>query len=129
MERTDKKGKSLWRRKQYPEVSGVLVLRRAPRRRVKFGERIWATPEELGAAIKQFDWLEGVEAHKQVQQEVTKEEAPIVVAKEEYRVVGRGRGGWFDVFSPEGKKMNEKALKAEEAEALKESLEQEQPQP
>jgi len=50
-----------------------------------------------------------------------KQDQLLEVAKPEYTVKSRAPG-WYDVLAPNGKKVNEKALKLDEAKALVESL-------
>lgn len=99
------KGKSLWRK-----VSDSSLKLDEDRPRVKPGEEIWATEKELGDHISEFDLLEATS-------EKIDESIP-----NEYTVEHKG-GGWYDIISPTGKKMNEDSLKVEEANKRKRELE------
>jgi len=43
---------------------------------------------------------------------------PITAVEPVYTLKSRGSGGWYDVVNPNGKVLNEKALKKEDAEKL-----------
>lgn len=129
MER-NKDTRPLWRRKTEDEngnpIVGKLYLRTPgmdPHRRIRPGERIRATASQLGMAINQFELLEGdvdKEELKVQQESVTGAPTPV----EEYSIESVG-SGWYEVLSPDGKRMNDKALRADKARQLKEQLEAE----
>lgn len=125
----------LWKRKV--DTNGKLYLHTPgmdPNRRIKPGQTIRATVKQLGTHLHEFELLPGQDVDSEVEQEVIKaKEAAAATAEgtkpattEKYSIVSKP-GGWFDVLSPEGVKMNEKGLKADAAEALKDKLEAEQP--
>lgn len=123
-EPADEKQIPLWRRKL--DVAGKLYLRTPgmdPKRPIKRGQLIYATPDQLGTAITQFDLVEG---DVNLKKEIEKRQAP--KAKQEGFQVVHISSGWYNVVSEDGKVMNDKKLRADDAEELKETLEQEQDQ-
>lgn len=124
MKRKDKnENKPLWR-KITPGTLYPFPNQRG--RRVKPKETIRASREELEHVIDNFELVENVTGEFKVKKKyLTKESEDIgTPEKDEYSVESVGPG-WFNVLSPEGKIMNDKKLRAEAAEELKESLEEE----
>lgn len=97
-------------------------------RRVKPKETIRASREEIEHVIDQFELIENVKGEFKVKKKFLadseEENIPGAPAKDSYSVESAG-GGWYNVLSPEGTVMNDKKLRAEAAEELKESLEEE----
>ena len=113
MERKKDK-KPLWMKK----TRGVLVLRKPTMLRIKPKQRFRATPEELGRFLDEFELLEGdVDLKKYPQQE-----EKIAPPPEKYKTEHIS-AGWYNVISPTGEVMNEKKLRADEAEDLVKQLE------
>ncbi len=100
---------------------GTLVLRALDRkRRIKPKQLVHATPDQLGSHISEFELIEGkVDMDKYKDQDTPS----ATKTKEEGYTVKSASRGWYDVLSPDGKKMNEKGLRAKDAKALKEELE------
>lgn len=115
----------LWRRK--PDAVGKLRLFTKgmdPRRAIKPGQRIYATLEQLGTAVNQFDLLEGEVDPKEMA--ALGADRSVAQAKEKYEVVSKG-GGWFNVINAAtGKVMNESGMRQEAAADLVEQLEAQQ---
>lgn len=123
MERSDK-NKPLWRKittgKLYP-------FSKQRGRRVKPKEQIRVSFEEIAHVIDHFELIEDGKGDFKVGDRIAKADKkakPEAPAKEEYSVESAG-GGWYNVLSPEGKVMNEKKLRQEDADKLKGSLEEE----
>ncbi len=123
MERSDK-NKPLWRKittgKLYP-------FSKQRGRRVKPQEQIRVAFEEIAHVIDHFELIEDGKGEFKVKDRIArddKEAKPEAPPKEEYSVESAG-GGWYNVLSPEGKVMNEKKLRQDEAETLREKLEEE----
>jgi len=118
MERTTK-SKPLW-----IKISpGTLVLRALdPNRRIKPKQKIYATAEQLGKHVVEFELLEGEVEVVTAGTPINADAAP---TKEEYTVDHTGVG-WYNVLSPTGKVMNEGKLRAADAEKLKSELEESQ---
>jgi hypothetical protein len=113
----------LWRR--HSDAVGKLRLYTPgmdPRRAIKPGQKIRATVAQLGTAIKQFDLLEG-DVDKDLVAKLSSGRV-VPLPKENYTMVAKG-GGWYDVVSADGKKMNDKGLKADAANDLIDKLEAE----
>lgn len=91
-------------------------------RRIKPGERIRASQEELEHVADQFELVENGKGKYKVKK--SKKDIIEIPEGEKYNVKSIGKG-WFEVISQEGKVMNEKKLRAEDAESLKKSLEEE----
>ncbi len=129
MERTkeNKKNKKPWWIKTSP---GTLIRKLPKQFRIKHKQKIQATVEELGTNLKTgelfcetaFELVEdgtGKYAVKKSKKKIEKEDAPV---NEKYTVKSVGTG-WYNVLSPSDEIMNEKKLRAEKAEELKEQLE------
>ncbi len=124
MNRTEKtKSLPLWRFKD----RGTLMLRTHPTR-IKPKEEVRLSQEQIAGYEEDFTLLENVKGKYKVKKnfksiaEVEGEaEAP---EKDTYKVEHLGKG-WHNVISSDGKVMNETKLRAEDAEALKEQLEEE----
>lgn len=96
-------------------------------RRVKPKETIRASYEELEHVIDQFELIDNVKGEFKVPKKFLMahtEEVGGIPAKDEYSIESAGNG-WFNVLSAERTVMNDKKLRAEEAQELKESLEEE----
>lgn len=116
MERKNKEELPLWKK-----VSpGTLIIRKPRYIRMNHGGKYRATAEELGRRIGEFDLLEGEVDMKKFPQVADEEKVP---PKEEYSIESV-KGGWYNVLSPTGDVVNEKKLRAQEAEELKASLEE-----
>ncbi len=103
MERT--RGLTKW---QY--VGGGLLFLK-DRRKIKPGDVFMAAPEDVPMAFRDTIKLLGpVEAEKE----------PDVITVRTYSL--EKRGAWYDILDDTGKKMNEKGLKKEDAEAMIKSL-------
>jgi len=132
MKRTgDSKQKPLWRKKSFEDSPSGLNKVHIPGIRkgvIKVNEKIRATVEELGEKIVEFDLVEPGDYNEndlQAAKSVTKEPPKTKPeSKEAYSAVHKGFGK-YDVVSSSGKIMNEKAMPADEAEALIDKLEQE----
>ena len=124
MERMDK-NKPLWRK----ITPGTLYPFPAQRdRMVKPKEVIRATQEELGKFVDEFELLEDGKGKNKVSKEPGSNQDNLSTVDKEVYEIKSTRGGKFNVFSESGKKMNDKALTANEAEELKNSLEEETPE-
>lgn len=112
---------------------------RLPNRIIKPGQVFWAHPDEIpvefGDAIVPLvpeDLKEEVPVETSLKRRTRRmsepsQELPVeeVVEKPVYNIVRRNETSpWYDLFDAEGKKMNAKALRLEEAEEFKESLEE-----
>lgn len=96
-------------------------------RRVKPQEKIRCSYEELKHVLQHFELVENGKGEFKIDDSVFKieePETPDAPPKDEYSVESAG-SGWYNVLSPEGKTMNEKKLRQDEAEELRESLEEE----
>lgn len=152
MERTAKgKQKPLWRKKTLEESDrniGKLYLRTFRKGMIKPNEKIRALAEELSgyrqefvlidpgdydladikATSQEFDFKEVEEQVKAESKEPKKEEGTVPSEEEPksntYTIKHSG-GGWYDVFSEAGKKMNEGSLRSKDAQELKKQLETE----
>jgi len=95
----------------YQKLLGTGGLRlRNPLRRIKPGEYIRISPEELGKYLKEFKLVEGPKE--------TEKDKEVVAEKKEDRFTAVPRGsGWFDVVDTlVDKKINEKGYRQNEAE-------------
>ena len=102
-----------------------------PRKRIKPNEKIRATEEELGVRVVEFELLDkGSGKHefkpkpKEEAEKPGEEKQTEIPEKEIYTVEHVGTG-WYNVLSSVGKVMNENKLRSEEAQALREKLEEE----
>lgn len=91
-------------------------------RRIKPQEQIRASQEEIAHVADHFELVENGKGEYKVKKE--KKEIIETPEAEEYDIKSVGKG-WYDVISPEGKLMNEKKLRADDAKELKASLEEE----
>ena len=118
--------KPLWKK----ITRGSLYLAGKPRKRIKPNEKIRATQEELGVRVVEFELLDkGSGKHEfkpkpKEEAEKPREESVEIPEKEIYTVEHVGTG-WYNVLSSVGKVMNENKLRSEEAQALREKLEEE----
>lgn len=126
MKRTVDTSKPLWRKITH----GTLMLTDHPTR-IKPKEEVRLTQEQLGKWQDEFELLEDGTGKNKVSKKLTPKSIAEVEAnaptpdKETYKVVVAGTAGWYNIVSSDGKVMNDKKLRAEDAEALKEQLEEE----
>ena len=133
MERTKEKKKE--KKNQKPwwiKTSPGTLIRKLPKAfRIKHKQKIQATVEELGTNLKtgelfcetDFKLVEdgtGKYAVKKSKKKIEKEDTS---DPEKSYIVKSVGTGWYNVLSPSGEIMNEKKLRAEKAEELKEQLE------
>ena len=82
---------------------------------IKPGQTFSAYPHEIPQAFRDVVVaLESLPEHKPP--------PPIKAVDSVYKLKSRGSGGWYDVVNPNGKVLNEKALKKEDADKLIEDL-------
>ena len=112
MERTKNSDKPLW-----IKTEGN-YFRLANRKIIKKGQKFRANLEEIPEAFRDTIKLLGEDGN--VKEEAPATEAPVTEApvKLEYYLKKRDTGNWYDVFTKDGKKQNEKALTKDKAEAL-----------
>lgn len=108
--------KPLWKKKTGGGLNlhGIQIIK---------GDSIRATEEELGSCARQFDMIEGggkPEPKSEAQKPA--EPKPVENKEEQFELKHLGRG-WYDIYSKEGKKMNEVSLRTKEAKEKKEQLE------
>jgi len=110
----------------YRKLPGTGGLRlRKPMRRIKPGQRVRITAEELGKYIKEFELLEDPKVEKK--KETTEDQLPVSLKREKpindrFKAVSTGHG-WFDVIDVlTDKKVNIKKLRQNTAEKYAEDL-------
>jgi hypothetical protein len=108
---------------------GTLVIRNPRYHRIKFKESVYIEHELIEKNISEFELLENGTGPYKVDLEEIKElpandaaELPEGPEKDSFEVKSVG-GGWFDVLSASGEKMNDKKLRKEPAAKLVEELE------
>lgn len=87
--------------------------------RVKPGERFRAEESEIPSGAKDLVHLVNPEDANKTQQQKAEQEMPKTSG--EFYIKHRG-GPWYDVFSPEGVQMNDKANRQEDAEKMRDEL-------
>ena len=120
MERTNKM--PLWQK----TTPGTIILRTPRYLRIKENQKVRANPEEIQRFIDQFELLEGNVDLKKFPQIGPGENEKPKAKKEEY-TIEHLEGGWYNVLSPGGEVMNDKKLRSDKAQELKQSLEEKQP--
>ena len=109
-------------------TSGKLYLHRKPFVSIKPNQKVLATEEELGNHVEDFKLLDkgsGTYEFKPKKVEKPGEEKPVEVPEKEIYTVEHVGTGWYNVLSSVGKVMNENKLRSEDAQALREKLEEE----
>lgn len=109
MKRTDNKGKIY-----YKNIGGSFRL---PNRIIKPKQKFYAFKEEIPTAFK--DSIIVLDSTNVVKEKEKDEK--VISAKMKYTKKHRG-GGWYDIFDENGKQINEKALKKENAEEMLKEL-------
>lgn len=135
MERTNNPKLPLWRK----ITPGALYpFPGKTNRRVKFKEEIRISEKDLGTRVDQFELVEDGKGEYKVSskakgEEQEKEEQPEPQPKQSAEIdsytIEHVGAGWYNVVSSDGKVMNEKKLRSEEAKELKASLEEETVEP
>jgi len=105
-------GKILWRK-----TNGTFRL--PDRRLVKAGDTFWATLEEIPVPFRDTIVPANQEAVDRVQGTPPEK---IKVEKLLYTKSKRDNSQWWDIFDPQGKVVNEKALREEQADEYLKSL-------
>lgn len=84
---------------------------------IKPGQVFLARPNEIPKAFKDV-----LVPQEPLPENISVEEQIVKASLPEYSLQERNRKGWFDIVNKDGKKLNEKALKEEEANQLLKDL-------
>lgn len=116
-------------------TQGGLYLQGKRNYKIKHKEEIQATPEELGRFVNQFELIKPGTGEFEIDPADFKGPEPTVLVpvkgakrtapaeEKEIYIIKHVGGGYHDVLSPTGKKMNEKSLKMDKALDFKQALE------